>query len=1001
VDKTSLANFPAEIFTFLFSDLVDSTVLWEKYPKAMQAALSRHDQILRDSIRQHGGKIVKSTGDGVLSVFASPTEALFATIAIQKAMQSEVWQDTDPLMVRIGLHTGNAQYRQGDYYGSTVNRAARLMSIGHGGQILLSQVTYELVKEELPQDILVEELGSHALKGLTHPEQVYQILIPGLLTEFPALKSFVDRLNNLPAQVTHFVGRESEIEALSELLLDPNLPLVSIIAPGGMGKTRLALELGERMLDQFQNGVFFVELAPISNSENIIPAVAEAVGYQFQQGGRSPKQQVLDYLEKKHMLLILDNFEHLMDGAELVTEILNSASKLKILVTSRQRLYQPGETLFTLPGLGLPDLDKSGDASQFAAIELFQQTARRARTDFVITPANLQDVVQICRLVQGMPLGILLAASWITVLSETEIATEIQGSLDILEAEGSELPERQRSVRAVFDYAWSMMNETEQVVFVKLALFRGGFTREAAQKVTGTRLRQLQSLLNKALLSRDAEQERYTIHELLRQYAEEKLHQSGQYRQTRQDHTHYYLNYLATQTANLKGAEQLPTLKQIQVDFKNIREAWNEAVEGRQYDLIGQSLEGMYLFCFLQSRLEDGKTLFDQAREGLAPGADQEPHPVWLALGIRFYRAEDNQSVLKERLENSLAAARDRDDKLEAAFCLQSLGTIAHYVDQNPPHAIEYYEECVAIYRQLGERYYLAQTLSKLGEAYQLLGQTELTFKYVNEAYQLQREIGDRMGESETLRALGMTTYQIGDYDVSVNILEKAFAIQLETNYVVGQATSRLFLGFFNFLRGEMERGREVVNQGLAQALDVVDYSTQAWCFSILAWIDCTLGDYASAEGNLHKAEAIETDPFRQTGAGNPFLELHINYARSLFAAGNGDYESAKRYLLQPLNLAIMTSSQPYMTLSIALAAILYARDGQLEPAAELMSLALKQPLMAFGWEEYWVLLNQVWSELKSSMGPAAFDAAWERGKALDLKTTTEKVLQEIKTSSK
>ena len=289
-------------------------------------------------------------------------------------------------------------------------------------------------------------MGSHVLRGLTHPEQVYQVLIPGLIAEFPPLKSVENRLNNLPVQVTPFVGRESEIEALSKLSLDPDLSLISIIAPGGMGKTRLALELGERMLDRFHNGVFFVELAPISDSENIIPAVAEALGYQFQQDGRSPKQQVLDYLGNKHLLLIMDNFEHLIDGAKIVTEMLKSASKLKILATSRQRLYQPGETLFTLPGLGLPDLDISEDASQFAAIELFQQTARRARTDFVITPANLPPVVQICRLVQGMPLGILLAASWITVLSETEIVTEIQGSLDILEAEGNELPERQRSM---------------------------------------------------------------------------------------------------------------------------------------------------------------------------------------------------------------------------------------------------------------------------------------------------------------------------------------------------------------------------------------------------------------------------------------------------------------------------------------------------------------------------------------------------------------------------
>ena len=220
MDKSSLANFSPEILTFLFSDLVDSTALWEKYPKSMPAALKLHDDILNNSVLQHGGKIVKSTGDGVMAVFTSPTEALLAAIAAQMSMQSEVWHDTDPLMVRIGLHTGKAEYRRDDYYGSTVNRAARLMSIGHGGQILLSQATYELVKEELPQGILVEDMKSHTLKGFTQPEQVYQILIPGLLSEFPPLNSLENRPNNLPVQVTSFVGRQSEIEALSKLLLE-------------------------------------------------------------------------------------------------------------------------------------------------------------------------------------------------------------------------------------------------------------------------------------------------------------------------------------------------------------------------------------------------------------------------------------------------------------------------------------------------------------------------------------------------------------------------------------------------------------------------------------------------------------------------------------------------------------------------------------------------------------------------------------------------------------
>lgn len=813
----------------------------------------------------------------------------------------------------------------------------------------------------------------------------------------PALPADDLPQHHLPAQTTPFIGREFELAALSELLLDPTMLLVTIVAPGGMGKTRLALELGSRLAEHFPDGVFFVELAPINSGEAIIPAVAEAMSYAFQPTGRSQKQQVLDYLHPKQVWLILDNFEHLIDsGAGLVSEMLATSPRLKVLVTSRQRLYLAGETLFILQGLKLPEANTLDPAVRSAAVELFQQTARRVRSDFGLTETNLPHVTRVCRLVQGMPLAIVLAAAWVSVLSSAEIAEEIQRSLDILEAEGSELPERLRSIRAVFDHAWSMMTEAEQQVFMKLAVFRGGFTREAADKVAQAGLRHLQSLVTKALITREADQGRYHIHELLRQYAAEKLTRSGQVDSTRQAHTHYYLTYLAEQTARLKGAAQLATLKRIEVDFENVREGWADAVANRQYELVGQALEAMYLFCFLQSRLEDGKALFDRARQGLAPALNQPPHPVWLALGLRFYSTADSHAGLQQRLEASLALARERDDRAEVAFCLHTLATIAHYVDQNPPQAIDYYKECAAIYRQLDEKYYLAQTLSKLGEAYQLLSQNALTLTYVNEAYQLQRAIGDQMGESETLRALGMTAYQSGDYDATNDYFEKAYVIQLKTDYVVGQASSNLYRGYMIFMRGETAAGQALVEQALAQALNIVDYSTQAWCWAILGWIACAAGDYAQAEQHLRQAEAVEPDPFRQTGAGNPFLKLQINFAQSLLASGRGDYVAVRHYLLQPLRLAVNTSSQPFMTLSIAAAALLYAHNGHLEAAVELLGLVFSQPVKGTNWMKQWGLLNHVQAHLRDTLGQTAFEAAWQRGELRELKAAAEGVLREI-----
>lgn len=807
--------------------------------------------------------------------------------------------------------------------------------------------------------------------------------------------------HNLPRQVTPFVGREFELTALAGILLDPKLSLVSIVAPGGMGKTRLAVELGNKVAAHFKNGVFFVELAPIDSSDHIIPAVAEAIGYQFQQSGRSQRQQVLDYLANKQMLLILDNFDHLIEnGGEIVTEMLKSGARIKILVTSRQRLYQSGETLFTLHGLRLPDLTVPDDPSRSAAVGLFLQTARRARPDFVLTSENLAHVVQICLLVQGMPLGILLSAPWITVLSPAEIAAEIQRGIDILAAEGSELPERQRSMRAVFDQAWNMMTAAEQQVFMKLAVFRGGFTRQAGQAVTEVSLRQLQSLVNKVLVEKDLDLDRYQIHELLRQYAAEKLHQSGQYSQVCHEHTHYYLSYLAKQTASLKDVNQLTALKLIENDFENIRVSWGNAVAKREYGLLGGALEPMYLFCFLWSRLEDGKALFDQARQGLAPEPDQAPHPVWLALGIRFYSAREDRPVLQACLESALSLARSRDDPLEAAYCLDTLATIA-YADTNPFQAIALYEECAAIYRRLDEKYYLARTLSKLSEAHKMIGQGHLTRQYINEAYQLQREIGDQIGESESLRALGMLAYVTGQYDAMNDFLEKAYTIRLRTNYLVGQAASNLFRGSTIFRRGEAVAGREYINKALDLALDVVDYSIQAQCFATLSWIDSAHGHYAAAEHWLRQAEAIEKDPLRQTGISDPIVQLKINFARALLASGKGDDEAARRYLRQLLQAAITIGSKPHLILFLPLAAILFVRGNRQQRAAELLGLTLSQPIQVTGWMSQWVLLNQVRDELQAELGPTVFAAAWAHGESLDLKTTVEKVLRDIETKIK
>ncbi|MCP4589222.1 MAG: hypothetical protein GY842_00620, partial [bacterium] len=398
----------------------------------------------------------------------------------------------------------------------------------------------ELLHNRLSSGVELRDMGKHRLKNLAYPEHIFQVVAPDLHADFPPLRTLDYRPNNLPVQPTPFVGREAVLAEIAGRLHDPDCRLLTLLGPGGSGKTRLALETGAAQLDNYSHGVWFVPLAALQSVDAIVPTVARALGFSFYadaggSAGPDPQQQLLDYLRQKTMLIIMDNYEHLLSplnppmggtkGGDLVTDILKTAPDVKVLATSRARLNVQGEQLFPVAGMNFPAKDTLEQAAQYSAIKLFLGSARRVQPDFELTPANLADVARICRLVQGMPLGILLAAGWIEMLTPAEIAAEIGTSLDFLETDVRDVPARHRSMRAVFDHSWNLLTERERQVLHGLSVFRGGCTREAAQEITGASLRELMALVRKSLLHR-ASGGRYEMHELLRQYSAERLDQS-------------------------------------------------------------------------------------------------------------------------------------------------------------------------------------------------------------------------------------------------------------------------------------------------------------------------------------------------------------------------------------------------------------------------------------------------------------------------------------------
>ena len=521
--------------------LEGSTRLLHELGDGYGDALDDHRRIVRAACLAHDGVEVDTQGDAFFVAFARPSDAAAAAVDAQRGLAA------GPVRVRMGLHTGEPRVTDEGYVGIDVHKGARIAAVGHGGQVLLSQTTHALV------DHAARDLGAHRLKDLSAPERIYQLEIEGLPGEFPLLKTLEGGMKDLPLPRTSFVGRASDLEEIDRLLEDPGCRLLTLFGPGGAGKTRLALEAAARRVDRYQHGVHFVPLASVTSPDFLAPALAESIQFSVDgaHSGLSAQDQLLDYLSERSTLLVLDNFEHLVEGAGLLGEVIERAPHVKLLTTSRERLNVQSEWVFDVEGLGLAENGK-GAAS---AVLLFVERATQVVPAFALDEAGYSQALRICRLVDGMPLGIELAASWVSVLSCAEIADEIEGNIDFLATSMRDVPERRRSLRAAIDQSWRLLTDEQRSAFSRLSVFRGSFDRNAAVAVTGVDLRLLSELVAKSLLRRP-DFGRFELHELLRQYAAEQLRLSpGEEADARERHARHYAAMLLERQAALMGTE--------------------------------------------------------------------------------------------------------------------------------------------------------------------------------------------------------------------------------------------------------------------------------------------------------------------------------------------------------------------------------------------------------------------------------------------------------------
>jgi predicted ATPase/class 3 adenylate cyclase len=634
--KVSNPTLPSGTVTFLFTDIEGSTKLAQQYPEAMPALIARHHEILNQAITTHNGFTFEIVGDSFAVAFHNAGDALNAALDIQRALHQEPWSPA-PIKVRMGIHTGTAQLEDASksprYSGyATIAMSQRIMSAGHGGQILLSQVMADLIRDKLPTGVQLADMRERRLKDISQPVHVYQLTAPDLPSKFAPLNAAEVVNHNLPTQLTAFIGRETELASLKTLLADDHNRLITLVAPGGMGKTRLSLEAAGQAVQAFPQGIYFVVLDRITSADMIVQAVAEVLPISLA-SNEDPEIRILEYLQDKAILLVMDNFEHVLDGATFVQDILKSAPRVQILATSRAKLNLMGETIFNIEGLtvGESRLEKS------SAVQLFTQSARRTQPKFELNTAVLPAVTRICRLVDGMPLAIVLAAAWIDTLSVDEIAAEIEKSIDMLETEKRDVPDRQRSIRAVIESSWNQVDVTAQNLLKRLSVFRGGFTRAAAQAAAGASLRGLAQLVDKTLLRRDPDTGRYSIHELLRQYAEEQLMLStDEERSAHEGHAKYFADFMKTCGIHVHDQRQKAALLEIDSDIDNIRVAWNYWTNKENAQRLLEFIDAIWIFFEVRGSFTPAIRFFGDAANKLA---SNEPDIVCARAQLRARQA--------------------------------------------------------------------------------------------------------------------------------------------------------------------------------------------------------------------------------------------------------------------------------------------------------------------------------------------------------------------------
>jgi predicted ATPase/class 3 adenylate cyclase len=820
-----MSDLPTGTVTFLFTDIEGSTKLAQQYPESMPALLARHNEILNQAVESHNGFIFQVVGDSYAVSFHNANDALNTALQAQRNLHNENWNPA-PIKVRMGIHTGAAQVqidnKENKYSGyATLALTQRIMSAGHGGQILLSQATYELVRDRLPENAGLIDMGERRLKDILRPEKIYQLNVPDLPNEFPALKTLDTQLNNLPAQLTPFVGREREITAVLGLMRNPDIRLVTLTGAGGTGKTRLSIQVAAELLDEYEHGVWFVELASISNPELVLPTMASTLKVK-ESAGTSIEQSLHEYLSKRQLLLVIDNFEQVVSAAPAVGRLLSAAPRVKVLTSSREVLHVRAEHDYPVPPLGLPESKRNQTAAvmaQYEAIALFIQHAQAANPSFELDEENASIVAEICTRLDGLPLAIELAAARSRLLKPSVMLEKLKSRLNVLTGGARDLPQRQQTIRGAIDWSYELLDDAEKILFARLGVFVGGWTVESAEAVCGEDvLSGLESLLDKSLIRQfegTSGETRFTMLETIREYAFEKLTQSGELLAIQQAHA----NDIYTLLDKTKLAEDSPQeglwFTKLDDDFDNLRSAVEWALTHDQ-PLVAIRAGAHYTYWVQRSKFREPLGWLERALSGNAVVSLSERASAMRNIGnLITYDIQRSRKYY----ESALDLYREAGDQDGVNICLNDMGYM-EMMEGNFDKARQLLEQSLA--GQKAGTFSTSITLLNLGWLAMGCGEWQVSRDYYLRVQAICEHFGSDMGLSYSNLHLGILAAVQRDLTQAQIYFENL----LKANWLQVNPLARGFmgggLGYIHVLLGNNADATKLLNASLESAAEFI-----------------------------------------------------------------------------------------------------------------------------------------------------------------------------------